>query len=168
MVQVSLCGLRRLPWVDTFSRCILPPFHRAKFISFLWYQNITLFSFCLPFEYNTCIIFLEVSCHFFIVVNGGGVGWGLKMCIINPLPITSKSSVLITLRMEPLGNSGKRGKCLGPAFFFYLFLRCSLYFQKQNSFYCHIFCSIEPLENIAGNGENFGNKHFLFFPQCFL
>ena len=26
----------------------------------------------------------------------------------------------------------------------------------------------KPFENIVGKGENAGNQHFLFFPQCFL
>ena len=26
----------------------------------------------------------------------------------------------------------------------------------------------KPNENIVGTGENAGNQHFLFFPQCFL
>ena len=26
----------------------------------------------------------------------------------------------------------------------------------------------KPFENIAGEGENAGNQHFLLFPQCFL
>ena len=26
----------------------------------------------------------------------------------------------------------------------------------------------KPYENIVGKGENAGNQHFLFFPQCFL
>ena len=25
-----------------------------------------------------------------------------------------------------------------------------------------------PFQNIVGKGENAGNQHFLFFPQCFL
>ena len=27
--------------------------------------------------------------------------------------------------------------------------------------------SKRPFENIEGKGENAGNQHFLFFPQCF-
>ena len=27
---------------------------------------------------------------------------------------------------------------------------------------------MEPFEKIVGKGENAGNKHFLYFPQCFL
>ena len=27
---------------------------------------------------------------------------------------------------------------------------------------------MKPFENIAGKGENAGNRHFLLFPQCFL
>ena len=26
----------------------------------------------------------------------------------------------------------------------------------------------KPFENIMGKGENAGNQHFLYFPQCFL
>ena len=26
----------------------------------------------------------------------------------------------------------------------------------------------KPFENIVGKGENAGNQHFLFFPQCIL
>ena len=30
--HVSLCRLRRLTWVDTFRKCIKPPFHRTRLI----------------------------------------------------------------------------------------------------------------------------------------
>ena len=79
-------------------------------------------------------------------------------------------------------NSGKRKKCLLPAFspfptvfskvFFFRVVKSqdcvvkSLLYTTQSQLLTTPYR--RPFETIVGKGENVGDQHFLLFPQCFL